>query len=131
MRTGCAILGQQARGCAPLLARGDHRGRAYGCAIESRAMASGHAQPLRDGSQPVRHDGRMLAAGGAAVGAARPRIMRPACGRVQRAFWWRRPPSGDVSGSVATANSLLGHVRACPEQPMKFSGRYSISGRFW
>ncbi|KZT75647.1 hypothetical protein F511_47329 [Dorcoceras hygrometricum] len=60
MRTGCAILGQQARGCAPLLARGDHRGRAYGCAIKSRVMGSGHAQPLRDGAQPVRLMGARL-----------------------------------------------------------------------
>ncbi|KZV47692.1 hypothetical protein F511_43925 [Dorcoceras hygrometricum] len=42
-----------------------------------------------------------------------------------------RSPSGDVYGIVATASFLLGFVRACPGQPMKFSGRYSMSGRFW
>ncbi|KZV50999.1 OLIGOPEPTIDE TRANSPORTER family protein [Dorcoceras hygrometricum] len=36
-----------------------------------------------------------------------------------------------VPGNDAMADFLLGYVRACPGQPMKFSGRYSIPGRFW
>ncbi|KZV24359.1 armadillo repeat-containing protein 8 [Dorcoceras hygrometricum] len=36
-----------------------------------------------------------------------------------------------VPGCDAMANFLLGFVRACPGQPVKFSGRYSISGPFW
>ncbi|KZV43919.1 hypothetical protein F511_27279 [Dorcoceras hygrometricum] len=44
-----------------------------------------------------------------------------------------RPPSGDdLRQIIATAEFfLLGYVRACPGQPVKFSGRYSISNRFW
>ncbi|KZV36589.1 hypothetical protein F511_41941 [Dorcoceras hygrometricum] len=79
------------------------------------SMASGHAQSLRGGAQPVRPDGRTLVAGGAAVGAARPRIMRPTrCGQprasvalsaacvrlLPHAICWRRPPSGVSPGSV-------------------------------
>ncbi|KZV51437.1 hypothetical protein F511_20817 [Dorcoceras hygrometricum] len=51
---------------------------------------------------------------------------RPCAARYLAAAAVRRVP-----GSDATANFLLGFVRACPGQPMKFSGRYSISGRFW
>ncbi|KZV26903.1 multidrug resistance protein [Dorcoceras hygrometricum] len=36
-----------------------------------------------------------------------------------------------ISGSDATAIFLLGFVRACPGQPMKFLGQYSILGQFW
>ncbi|KZV42679.1 ribulose-1,5 bisphosphate carboxylase/oxygenase large subunit N-methyltransferase, chloroplastic [Dorcoceras hygrometricum] len=36
-----------------------------------------------------------------------------------------------VSRQRAMADFSSSYVRACPEQPMKFSGRYSISGRFW
>ncbi|KZT76086.1 hypothetical protein F511_46889 [Dorcoceras hygrometricum] len=52
-------------------------------------------------------------------------------GLAPHAICWRRRPSGNVSGIVATTSLLLGFIRACPGQPMKFSGRYSISGRFW
>ncbi|KZV13542.1 hypothetical protein F511_45294 [Dorcoceras hygrometricum] len=45
-------------------------------------------------------------------------------------WWWRRrqPPLRRVSGDVVTADFFLGLVRACPGQPVKFSGRYAISG---
>ncbi|KZV29337.1 hypothetical protein F511_16714 [Dorcoceras hygrometricum] len=55
---------------------------------------------------------------------------RPCAARNVAAAAAVRPPS-DVPGSDATANFLLGFVRACLGHPMKFSGRYSISGRFW
>ncbi|KZV54305.1 hypothetical protein F511_15404 [Dorcoceras hygrometricum] len=42
-----------------------------------------------------------------------------------------RPPSGESLASFRRLIFLLGLVRACPGQPMKFSGRYSISGLFW
>ncbi|KZV38596.1 hypothetical protein F511_09347 [Dorcoceras hygrometricum] len=57
------------------------------------------------------------------LGAAWPRDLLAAAVAV-------RLPSGVFPGIVAIADFLLGFVRACPEQPMKFSGRYSTSGRF-
>ncbi|KZV15552.1 chaperone protein dnaJ 13 [Dorcoceras hygrometricum] len=41
------------------------------------------------------------------------------------------PPSCDLPDGIATANFLLGFVRSCPGQPVKFLGRYSILGQFW
>ncbi|KZV39090.1 hypothetical protein F511_28736 [Dorcoceras hygrometricum] len=105
------------------------------------AMASGHAKSLRGGAQPVRPDGRMLAAGGAAVGAARPRIMRPTrCGQpcaivarrrtadaaldaacvrlLPHAICWRRAPLSGVSpSSVQRLIFLLGMFRPVPGSP--------------
>ncbi|KZV22770.1 pentatricopeptide repeat-containing protein [Dorcoceras hygrometricum] len=55
----------------------------------------------------------------ATLGAAMWRLP-PTCGRRPTCSWQR-----------CDGYFLLGFVRACPGQPMKFSGRYSISCRFW
>ncbi|KZV43606.1 hypothetical protein F511_16498 [Dorcoceras hygrometricum] len=59
-------------------------------------------------------------------GGMRPCVARYVGGGRRRATAVRR-----ISGSDATAIFLLCFVRACPGQPMKFSGQYSILGRFW
>ncbi|KZV46983.1 hypothetical protein F511_15780 [Dorcoceras hygrometricum] len=61
-------------------------------------------------------------AGDAALGAA-------ACGHAPHAML--AAAVRRISDSDATAIFLLGFVRAYPGQPMKYSGQYSILGRFW
>ncbi|KZV58601.1 6-phosphofructokinase [Dorcoceras hygrometricum] len=72
-------IGQHARCYAPPLARGDHRGRVHGCAINSRAMASGRAKGCAlIGRRTCRslHTGRPFDAAGCTMVCAMMRDMR-------------------------------------------------------
>ncbi|KZV06869.1 hypothetical protein F511_45650 [Dorcoceras hygrometricum] len=124
------------------------RGRWRRCAQDSRATLELEA---RHRAPPWASAGRRLARSVAHTCAVPPRCCTPwstHAGAIVRrwpgeACCWLRAcrrefscgggtAGGRRSGDVVTAglNSFRVLVRACPGQPVKFSGRYAMSGRF-